>query len=152
MLVSWAFVMIGCCNATVGHAGEPNLDRSGTRAVPGLTYLSFRPVFAEHFHEADDEGDESINAGPTGGLGWSVGCVIRLMYSLRDVVTFYVERNSASQEWYPLDRTGGVRNLTTCQWFITTISVENRHSTGILAMHPWSQSRRSKISSVSYRP
>ena len=43
-----------------------DLDRPGTRAVPGLTYLTFRPVFAEHFHEADDEDDEddeSIDAG-----------------------------------------------------------------------------------------
>ena len=57
-------------NALPVQRGGPDLDQSGTRAVPGLTYLSFRPVFAEHFHEADDEGDESVDAGPTGGLGW----------------------------------------------------------------------------------
>lgn len=28
------------------------------------------PQFVEHFHDSDDEGDESVDAGPTGGLTW----------------------------------------------------------------------------------
>ena len=30
------------------------------------------------------------------------------MHSLRDVVTFYAERDVVPQKWYPLDREGGV--------------------------------------------
>ncbi len=50
--------------------GGRALDQPGTRAVPGLTYLSFRPFFTEHFHDSEDDGDESVDAGPTGGLTW----------------------------------------------------------------------------------
>lgn len=57
-------------NAQPVQMGGARLDQPGTRAAPGLTYLTFRPVFTEHFHESDDEGDESIDAGPTGGLTW----------------------------------------------------------------------------------
>jgi len=40
----------------------------GVRAVPSLRYLQFVPPFSEHHHE--NEGDESIDAGPTGGHTW----------------------------------------------------------------------------------
>lgn len=40
----------------------------GVRAVPSLRYLQFVPPFSEHHHE--NEGDDSIDAGPTGGHTW----------------------------------------------------------------------------------
>lgn len=42
----------------------------GLRAVPSLKYLQDVPPFSEHYHTAEDEGDESIDNGPTGGLNW----------------------------------------------------------------------------------
>lgn len=50
--------------------GGQDMKRAGFRAVPSLRYLQSVPQFAEHFHESDDEGDESVDAGPTGGLTW----------------------------------------------------------------------------------
>lgn len=50
--------------------GGSDLHRPGFRAVPSLRYLQSVPQFAEHFHDSDDEGDESVDAGPTGGLTW----------------------------------------------------------------------------------
>jgi cytochrome c peroxidase len=50
--------------------GGGNLRSTGIRAVPGLKYLQTVPQFSEHYHESDDEGDESVDAGPTGGLTW----------------------------------------------------------------------------------
>jgi len=50
--------------------GGADLDRSGVRAVPGLMYGQFVPTFSEHFFESADEGDESVDQGPTGGLDW----------------------------------------------------------------------------------
>ncbi|VXC69388.1 Cytochrome C peroxidase [Burkholderia sp. 8Y] len=50
--------------------GGSDLHRTGFRAVPSLRYLQSVPQFAEHFHDSDDEGDESVDAGPTGGLTW----------------------------------------------------------------------------------
>ncbi|MBS0560316.1 MAG: c-type cytochrome [Proteobacteria bacterium] len=50
--------------------GGAHLDRAGTRAAPGLTYLQAVPAFTEHFHESDEEADESVDNGPTGGLTW----------------------------------------------------------------------------------
>jgi cytochrome c peroxidase len=57
--------------------GGPDLMAGGLRAVPGLTYLQATPHFAEHFHDDEDDGDESVDAGPTGGLTWD-GRVDRL--------------------------------------------------------------------------
>ena len=48
----------------------PNLRQPGHRAVPSLTYLQATPAFTEHHFESEDEGDESIDEGPTGGLTW----------------------------------------------------------------------------------
>jgi cytochrome c peroxidase len=42
----------------------------GLRAVPSLMYLQAAPQFTEHFFESDDDGDESVDNGPTGGLTW----------------------------------------------------------------------------------
>jgi cytochrome c peroxidase len=50
--------------------GGANLDLPGLRAVPTLTYKQATPQFAEHFHTSEDDGDESIDNGPTGGLTW----------------------------------------------------------------------------------
>ncbi|MDX8450768.1 cytochrome-c peroxidase [Mesorhizobium captivum] len=50
--------------------GGTNLDQPGLRAVPSLRYLQAAPAFTEHFYDAEDEGDESVDNGPTGGLTW----------------------------------------------------------------------------------
>lgn len=50
--------------------GGSDMHRTGMRAAPTLKYLQSVPAFAEHYHESDDEGDESVDAGPTGGLTW----------------------------------------------------------------------------------
>lgn len=42
----------------------------GTRAVPSLKYLQANPQFTEHYFESEDEGDESVDNGPTGGFTW----------------------------------------------------------------------------------
>jgi cytochrome c peroxidase len=50
--------------------GGKDLRQPGQRAVPSLTYLQTVPPFTEHYHDSDDEGDDSIDNGPTGGLTW----------------------------------------------------------------------------------
>jgi cytochrome c peroxidase len=50
--------------------GGSSMDRPGVRAVPSLRYLQVAPPFTEHYFESEDEGDESVDAGPTGGLTW----------------------------------------------------------------------------------
>src|SRR5262249_30878582 len=50
--------------------GGPNRDQPGLRAVPTLRYLQAVPSFTEHFYDSEDEGDESVDNGPTGGLTW----------------------------------------------------------------------------------
>lgn len=70
----------GPTNALAVQRGGPNLNQPSIRAVPGLTYLAFHPVFAEHFHAADDEGDESImpvRQAVWPGMGESIGCVTK---------------------------------------------------------------------------
>jgi len=57
-------------NARPVQMGGPDGQRQGFRAAPSLTYLNGQPGFTLHFHESDDEADESIDAGPTGGLDW----------------------------------------------------------------------------------
>jgi len=57
-------------NGLIVQLGGKNLDQPGLRAVPTLTYKQATPQFAEHFHDSDDEGDESVDNGPTGGLTW----------------------------------------------------------------------------------
>lgn len=50
--------------------GGADLRQAGVRAVPSLKYLNAAPQFTEHFFDSDDEADESIDNGPTGGLTW----------------------------------------------------------------------------------
>jgi cytochrome c peroxidase len=57
-------------NALAVQKGGKDLQQYGIRAAPTLTYKQAIPQFTEHFRESDDEGDESIDNGPTGGLTW----------------------------------------------------------------------------------
>ncbi|MGU7779732.1 cytochrome-c peroxidase [Burkholderia sp. PU8-34] len=57
-------------NALSVQLGGNDMHRPGFRAVPSLKYLRGIPPFSEHFHDSPDEGDESVDAGPTGGLTW----------------------------------------------------------------------------------
>ncbi|WP_250513546.1 cytochrome c peroxidase [Caballeronia sp. INDeC2] len=57
-------------NALSVQLGGNDMHRPGFRAVPSLKYLQAVPAFTRHFHDSDDEGDESVDAGPTGGLTW----------------------------------------------------------------------------------
>jgi cytochrome c peroxidase len=68
------------CHDAGSHFGPPNglsvqpgglrLDQQGTRAAPSLTYAAGTPFFSEHFYESDDDGNEAIDQGPTGGRTW----------------------------------------------------------------------------------
>jgi cytochrome c peroxidase len=60
----------GPASAAPIEMGGPHLDLPGLRAVPSLRYIQAVPAFNEHFHDSDDEGDESVDNGPTGGLTW----------------------------------------------------------------------------------
>jgi cytochrome c peroxidase len=53
----------------VQMGGEDGLQ-PGVRAVPGLKYIQTTPGFTPHYYESEDDGDESIDNGPTGGLTW----------------------------------------------------------------------------------
>jgi cytochrome c peroxidase len=57
-------------NALPVQLGGIDLRQPGRRAVPSLKYLQAAPRFTEHYFESDDEGDESIDNGPSGGLTW----------------------------------------------------------------------------------
>jgi cytochrome c peroxidase len=57
-------------NARTVQLGGPNLDRPGIRAIPSLMYGQDTPSFTEHYFESEDEGDESVDQGPTGGRDW----------------------------------------------------------------------------------
>ena len=57
-------------NALAVQLGGQGLRQAGFRAVPSLKYLQAVPQFTEHYYESDDEGDDSIDNGPTGGLTW----------------------------------------------------------------------------------
>ncbi|MYM75804.1 c-type cytochrome [Duganella sp. FT134W] len=48
--------------------GGPDGRTEGTRATPSLRYIQNVPAFTEHYH--DDDGDDSVDAGPTGGHNW----------------------------------------------------------------------------------
>jgi cytochrome c peroxidase len=50
--------------------GGAKLEDAGTRATPSLTYGAATPFFTEHYYESEDEGDESLDQGPTGGRTW----------------------------------------------------------------------------------
>jgi cytochrome c peroxidase len=57
-------------NRLAVQLGGPDLRHPGTRAVPSLTYGAFAPAFSEHFFESEEDGDESVDQGPTGGRDW----------------------------------------------------------------------------------
>jgi cytochrome c peroxidase len=48
--------------------GGPESNRPGLRAVPSLTYRQAIPNFQPHFY--DNDGNDSEDQGPTGGLDW----------------------------------------------------------------------------------
>lgn len=50
--------------------GGADLGQPGVRAVPSLRYLQAAPAFTEHYFASSDDGDESVDNGPTGGLTW----------------------------------------------------------------------------------
>jgi cytochrome c peroxidase len=50
--------------------GGRDMADPGLRAVPSLKYLQAVPQFTQHYFESEDEADESIDNGPTGGLTW----------------------------------------------------------------------------------
>ena len=50
--------------------GGKDMKQPGLRAVPSLKYLQAVPQFTEHYFESEDDGDESVDNGPTGGLTW----------------------------------------------------------------------------------
>lgn len=50
--------------------GGATMSRSGHRAVPSLMYLQAVPPFTEHYFAPDEDGDSSVDNGPTGGLTW----------------------------------------------------------------------------------
>jgi len=60
----------GPANALAVQMGGGDMQQAGTRAAPSLKYLQVVPPFTEHFHDSEDEADESIDNGPTGGLTW----------------------------------------------------------------------------------
>lgn len=57
-------------NALAVQKGGADLLQLGHRAAPSLKYLQSVPQFTEHFYDSEDEADESIDNGPTGGLTW----------------------------------------------------------------------------------
>jgi cytochrome c peroxidase len=57
-------------NARDVQLGGRTLQDAGLRAVPSLRYLQTVPQFTEHYYESEDEGDASVDNGPTGGLTW----------------------------------------------------------------------------------
>lgn len=58
----------GPANALAVQLGGGNMAMSGVRAAPSLRYIQNAPSFTEHYH--DDDGDDSVDAGPTGGRNW----------------------------------------------------------------------------------
>lgn len=68
------------CHSPQNHFGPPNalavqhggadMHQPGLRAVPSLTYIEASPPFTEHYFDSEDEADESVDNGPTGGLTW----------------------------------------------------------------------------------
>lgn len=61
---------LGPPNGLAVQFGGKDMKQAGLRAVPSLKYLQAAPQFTEHYFESEDDGDESIDNGPTGGLTW----------------------------------------------------------------------------------
>jgi cytochrome c peroxidase len=57
-------------NALPVQMGGLDGRQPGRRAVPSVRYLQAVPPFTEHSFGSGDEGDDSIDNGPTGGLDW----------------------------------------------------------------------------------
>ena len=57
-------------NASDVQAGGSDMHAKGFRAPPTLTYLNRVPPYSNHYYDSDEEGDESVDNGPTGGLTW----------------------------------------------------------------------------------
>ncbi len=57
-------------NSLAVQLGGAKRNKPGTRATPSLTYTATTPFFTEHYYESEDEGDESLDQGPTGGRTW----------------------------------------------------------------------------------
>ncbi|WP_233140313.1 cytochrome-c peroxidase [Acetobacter sp. DsW_063] len=57
-------------DARAVEPGGDAMTRFSFRAPPSLTYLAAVPRFTEHAFDSEDEADESIDNGPTGGLTW----------------------------------------------------------------------------------
>ncbi|MFT3789840.1 MAG: cytochrome c peroxidase [Rudaea sp.] len=57
-------------NARDVQMGGPALRDPGLRAPPTLTYLDRAPPYDNHHYDSEDEADNSIDNGPTGGLTW----------------------------------------------------------------------------------
>lgn len=55
-------------NANAVQLGGATLQVQGPRAVPSLRYLQNVPAFTEHYY--DEDFDESVDNGPTGGHTW----------------------------------------------------------------------------------
>jgi len=60
----------GPANRLAVQLGGKDMREPGLRAVPSLKYLQAVPPFSAHYYESDDEGDDSVDNGPTGGLTW----------------------------------------------------------------------------------
>ncbi len=58
----------GPSDAAAVKMGGPDLSLAGMRAVPSLRYLQTVPAFTEHYYE--DDGNDSIDQGITGGHTW----------------------------------------------------------------------------------
>lgn len=89
---SYAF---GPPNSLSVQLGGPKLLSEGLRAAPSLKYLQTLPPFTEHYYDADDEADGSIDNGPTGGLTWD-GRVDQGAQQARLPLTSRVEMASTS--------------------------------------------------------
>jgi cytochrome c peroxidase len=57
-------------NALPVQLGGGDMRQPGLRAAPTLTYLQAVPAFTEHYFDSEEEADESIDNGPSGGLTW----------------------------------------------------------------------------------
>jgi cytochrome c peroxidase len=60
----------GPANALAVQLGGKDMRQPGVRSVPSLTYIQTTPQFTLHYYESEDEGDPTVDGGPTGGLTW----------------------------------------------------------------------------------
>jgi len=84
-------------NGVSVQRGGKNLTQTGVRAVPSLRYLQTVPQFTEHFFDSEQNGDDSVDNGPTGGLTWD-GRVDRGRDQARIPLLSPYEMANASQE------------------------------------------------------